>query len=429
VAYFGIQWIIYRASHSITEDAFVEAHIINIAPEMVSGQIVRFLVDENDHVQAGQLLAEIDTVPYRDKVELARSKVEGAEAELRRQEADLARVKQEVPIQIEIARRSLFAAQADEGKARESVKLTTDSVDKGILEAKAGVELAQADLVLAQQEYQRFTTLYQQDAVPLRRSQEVTRSQDAARAQKDVAAAKLALAEANRKQIDVAQQTLDAAQKTTQKALKSVDLAETGNDQIKEDELLTNVKREMVKEAQRGLASAEDELNFCQIRAPFPGVVVKRYRQLGDYTSAGTPVLSMYNPDVMYVTANLEENRLQGVAPGNAVSLDLDAFSEPFHGRVVWIDKSTGAEFALMPRNVVSGEFTKVVQRVPVRIWIEKDDRWPLLRAGLSVHVTISHGEGDPAWAEQAAREMADFEMRYNRLQPVDRKRAHGDQP
>jgi membrane fusion protein (multidrug efflux system) len=122
----------------------------------------------------------------------------------------------------------------------------------------------------------------------------------------------------------------------------------------------------------------------------------------------------MYNPDLLYVTANLEETRLRGVAPGNDVQLQLDAFEKPFRGRVVWINKSTGAQFSLMPRNVVSGEFTKVVQRVPVRIWIEKDDRWPHLRAGLSVYATIAHGQGDAAWAEQAEKELAEIEERYN---------------
>jgi membrane fusion protein (multidrug efflux system) len=123
----------------------------------------------------------------------------------------------------------------------------------------------------------------------------------------------------------------------------------------------------------------------------------------------------MYNTDLLYVTANLEETRLRGVSPGNEVELEIDAFDKPFRGRVVWIDKSTGAQFALLPRNVVSGEFTKVVQRVPVRIQIEKDDRWPLLRAGFSVTVKIAHGPGDPEWAERAAREMAEIETRYNR--------------
>jgi membrane fusion protein (multidrug efflux system) len=144
-------------------------------------------------------------------------------------------------------------------------------------------------------------------------------------------------------------------------------------------------------------------------------VIVRRYRHLGDFASAGVAVLSLYNPDLLYVTANLEETRLPGVMPGCAARLDVDAFPEPFRGRVVWVNRSTGAQFALMPRNVVSGEFTKVVQRVPVRIRFEPDDpRRSQLRAGLSVRVTIEHGEGDPAWAARASRELAEHETRYN---------------
>ena len=80
-----------------------------------------------------------------------------------------------------------------------------------------------------------------------------------------------------------------------------------------------------------------------------------------------------------------------------------------------------------MPRNVVAGEFTKVVQRVPVRIWIDKDERWPLLRAGLSAQVVISHGEGDADWARNAAKEMKQVEIRNNRPQPP--KSGPEDQP
>src|SRR5581483_9287957 len=157
---------------------------------------------------------------------------------------------------------------------------------------------------------------------------------------------------------------------------------------------------------------ARTDLRYTQIVAPFAGVVVKLYRHLGDYVPVGTPVLSIYNPELTYVTANLEETKLEGVSPGNEVRLDIDAFGEPFRGRVVWINKATGANFALVPRNISSGEFTKVVQRVPVRILIEKDDRWPQLRAGLSVTVTISHGPGDPEWASKAAAAMRDLEAK-----------------
>src|SRR4029077_755318 len=229
-----------------------------------------------------------------------------------------------------------------------------------------------------------------------------------------LAEAKLAKAEAARTRITVANRDLEVARSLVAKASKALDLAETGYDQIREVKLLVGVKKEIVKDAQIGLDSAEHQFQFTQVRAAFPGVIVKRYRSLGDFVSAGTPILSMYNPDLLYVTANLEETRLRGVAPGNSVELRLDAFDQPFKGRVVWINKSTGAQFALMPRNVVAGEFTKVVQRVPVRIWIERDDRWPLLRAGLSAQVVVAHGAGDAAWAEQAAQDMAQVEMQYN---------------
>jgi membrane fusion protein (multidrug efflux system) len=410
-----IRWTGYRGGHSITDDAFVEAHIVNVAPEMVSGRIVRFLVDENDTVERGQVLAEVDPVPYRDKVSLASAKLDSAKEELVRQQADLERLRREVPLQIEIARRSLAGALTDRSKAEESLKLTDDDVERGIDEARASLKAAKADQLLAQQEYSRFTNLYRQEAVAQRRSQEVTRSRDASQAQVDLSEAKLAKALASRTQIEVARRSLDSARIGAQKAEKQVDLSQTGNDQIRVVELLAEVKKKAVEEARRALEAAEHDLAYTTVRAPFPGVVVRRYRHLGDFASAGVAVLSMYNPELLYVTANLEETRLPGVAPGVAARLDVDAFPEPFRGRVVWVNKSTGAQFALMPRNVVSGEFTKVVQRVPVRIWVDRDDpRWPQLRAGLSVRVAITHGPGDPLWAEQAARRMAEIEGRFN---------------
>src|SRR5262245_11172517 len=411
----ALHWGYQRASHSMTDDAFVEAHIVNVAPEMVSGRIVRFLVEENDRVEQGQVLAEIDPVHYQDQVDVARSKRDTAVAELRRQEASLARLRKEVPLQIEVAKRTLAAAQADQTRAEASLALTREVVNEEIKQARAALKSAEASDLLARQEYDRYNQLFREEAVPLRKQQQVTQTRDSAREELKKAEAGLARALADLRQVDVARQTAEAARAATQKAVKGVDLADLGHDQLHEAELLTAVKKESVEDARRNLQTAETQLRFTRLLAPFPGVVVKRYRNLGDFASPGVAVLSMYNPDLLYVTANLEETRLRGVAPGNPVELHIDAFAEPFRGRVVWINKSTGAQFALMPRNVVAGEFTKVVQRVPVRIWIEKDKRWPLLRAGLSVSVAIAHGDGDAQWAEQAARELEELETRYNR--------------
>jgi membrane fusion protein (multidrug efflux system) len=407
-------WARYRGTHSITDDAFVEAHIVNVAPEIVSGRIVRFVAAENDRVAQGEVLAEVDPVPFRDRVNVAQSKHETAAAELARQRADLEKIRKDVPIQVEIAKRTYAAAEADRRRAEASLAYTIDEVEKSIDEARAALKAAHADLTLAREEYGRFTRLYEKDVSTQRRAQEVTRTHDAAQAQVDLAEARLAKALGARNQIDVARRALEAAVAASQKAAKGIDHAEVGYDQIRETELLVKVKEHTVGEARRALEAAEHDLAFTRICAPFPGVVVKRYRNLGDFASAGSPILSMYNPELLYVEANLEETRLPGVAPGNDVEIELDAFERPFRGRVLWINKSTGAQFALMPRNVVSGEFTKVVQRIAVRIQIGRDARWDQLRAGLSARVAIRHGRGDPAWAERAGRELDALETRFN---------------
>src|SRR6266511_3848451 len=144
-AYLVILWWSYLSSHSITDDAFVEAHIVNIAPEMVSGRIVRFHVEENDRVEQGQVLAEIEPIHYRDQVEQARGKLDLAAAEPKRQEAGLAKLKKEVPLQIDVAKQTLAAARTEEARARDALRLTTDEVNKTIDEAKAAVALGKAN--------------------------------------------------------------------------------------------------------------------------------------------------------------------------------------------------------------------------------------------------------------------------------------------
>src|SRR5262249_32678285 len=327
---FAWPWWSYRQRHSITEDAFVEAHIVNVAPEMVSGRIVRFLVEENDRVQQGHARAEVEPIHYRDEVEQARGKLDLADAELKRQEAGLEKLRKEIPLQIDVAQQTLAAAQTEEARASDALTLTTDEVNKTIDEGKAAVEVGNANLTLAKQEYDRWTTLAAQEASTTRRAQEATRAFDAAKAELRLADARLAKAEAARTKIAVANKDLEAARILVAKASKALDLAKTGYDQIREVELMVGVKKEMVKDAQIALDTAKHVNEFTEIRASFPGVVVKRYRNLGDYVSAGTPILSMYNPDLIYVTANLEEDRLHGVAPGNDVEITLDAFDKPF---------------------------------------------------------------------------------------------------
>src|SRR5262249_13931185 len=160
-----------------------------------------FHVAEDDRVEQGQLLAEIEPIHYRDLVEQARGKLELAEAERKRQEAGLAKLKKEVPLQIGVAEQTLAGARTEEARAKDNLKLTTDEVHKTIDEAKAAVEVAKANLKLARQEYARWTTLAAQDATTKRKAQEVTRARDAAQAELRLANARQARAEAARTRI------------------------------------------------------------------------------------------------------------------------------------------------------------------------------------------------------------------------------------
>ena len=115
VAPFAVSWVVFRFTHSITDDAFVETHVVNIAPQEVSGHLVRYLVQEHDVVATGQLLAEIDPVPYHDQVALLEAKLAVAEAQLAAAKTTLERLQVQVPREIEVAQKVLAAAKAEPG--------------------------------------------------------------------------------------------------------------------------------------------------------------------------------------------------------------------------------------------------------------------------------------------------------------------------
>jgi multidrug resistance efflux pump len=172
----AVPWLVYRFTHSITDDAFVRTHVVNIAPQEVSGHLVRYLVQEHDHVAAGQLLAEIDPVPYREQVALLQAKLGVAEAQLATAQVSLELLRAQVPRVIEVARRALAAARAEQAQAEKTLQFTTEDVAKGIHEARSDLEAARARLDLAELDHTRYATLYAKEAATQRQSQEAARS-------------------------------------------------------------------------------------------------------------------------------------------------------------------------------------------------------------------------------------------------------------
>lgn len=392
----------YRFTMSMTNDAFFESHIAHLSFQE-AGMVTKVLVEEHDEVKAGQVLAEIDQVPVTREVDEAVARRKAAEATLEFEKATLDRLEQEHPRRVAVAQKELSSAEAAVAESEALLAMTAVDVEKAVNEAKADTAALRAALINAQEEYDRQAKLFQAESTPERSLQAATRELRAAQAKVDAAQAKVERAEADRAQVEIARRSLDQKVRAKEKAAEALRLAELGDLEIEVQKRQVALRAAEVEQAARAEATVETSRRNARIVAPFDGVIVRRYRNPGDHAPLGSPVLSMYDPELVYVTAYLEEDRLEGVEPGNDVHIWVDAFSDELKGRVVWVGQATGANFSLLPRDITAGEFTKVTQRVPVRIAVERGPRWRQLRPGLSVTVAISHVPGDPEWARAEA--------------------------
>jgi membrane fusion protein (multidrug efflux system) len=392
----------YRFTTSMTNDAFVETRIVQIAPQ-VTGLLVRVNFEENDRVSAGQVIAEIDPTPRQRELDLARAKVAVAEENLRYAEATLERLEQEYPRKVAAAEQDLAVANAVLKEAQTRLEVTRVRTEKGVKEAEANVDAAKAVLTKAKDDNDRYQKLYEEKSVPQIKAEEAARSYGTARAEHTATLARLDTARAELGQIRIAEREVEANRQTVEKSNQTLELTKLIRLQIDEAKVQVRTRTAEVAEAKRAADTALTLLQYCRVIAPFDGVVVKRYRSPGDNAPIGSPVVSIYNPKLIYVTAYMEEDRLEGISPGNRTILWIDRFNRRFTGKVVWVGESSGANFALIPRDVSTGEFTKVPQRIPVRIALDPDERIARVVPGLSVTVAISHEPGDADWAAREA--------------------------
>ncbi|MFM8411963.1 MAG: HlyD family secretion protein, partial [Alphaproteobacteria bacterium] len=232
-------------------------------------------------------------------------------------------------------------------------------------------------------------------------------------------------------QVGGTNRALAASRKARLEAERRLELSRLGELEIEASRRKVAERAGQVEEARRALQLAEIELAYTEVVAPFSGIVARRWHHRGDYAHVGEPLFSLYDPSLVYVTANVPEDLLRGVAPGNPAKLDVIAWDKPFRGRVLWVGSATDAKFSLIPRDVSAGEFTWVVQRVPVRIWFEPDERFGELRPGLSVTAGIEHGPGDPAWAKATLDEEARLEQLRTKaaLEASERRRTSPAEP
>jgi membrane fusion protein, multidrug efflux system len=393
-------WIWFRLSHSITDDAFIESDMVELAAT-VGGQIVEMLVEDSQPIKRGQLLCRIDPVPYRTEVERAQAELSVQESELAASQAALKRLEARVPQQIAFAQQQLAVAGSEQRSAGHQLSQTKETTQHDVNVAQQAVQAAEANLDFARVSLERWNALAADRSVsPEERDAKQAQYANAA-AQFEQARVRLAQAKSNLVKAQMSAESADAARDRHRQAQAQLALAKQGTLDIEEAKLRIAANTRKVGAARTMLARRQADLGYTEVVSPFDGVVAKRFKFRGDYATPGVPIFTLYDTENLYVTANLEETKLQGVVPGAPVRISVDAFSGPFRGRVLWVGKATGAQFSLIPRDLSTGEFTKVIQRVPVRIAIDKDARWPELRPGLSVTVAISHRGASVAASEK----------------------------
>lgn len=367
--FYGIRFLIFSAHHVGTDDAQIGGNITTISPK-VKGQVVAVYVSENQFVHRGDKLVQLDDRDF--KVALAQAQAAYDQAVANLQASNTA-----VPQQSAMTAAQTAQAQAGISQAAGGVL----NAQERAASMRADYMAAQANAVKAANDVSRARTLASEGAI--------------AKSQLDAAQAAYVTALANR---DAAKQAIEGAQAAIGQAQAQVvgsqaqlEQAQTGTQTTEIKSAQAHVSAAQVQAAAAALANAKLQESYTKITAPVDGVVSKKSVNIGDQVSVGQPLMALADQTHLWVDANLKETQIANVRVGQPVDIMVDAFPHRvFKGKVASLSAATGATFALIPPDNASGNFTKVVQRVPVRLTIDpSSDPEHLLRQGLSVEVSI----------------------------------------
>lgn len=421
----GWRWYIHSQSHISTDDAQVEPQIYAVSSR-VAGHVLSVYVDENDPVVRGQLLVEVDPADYRVAVTQARAALEqgqraataaASEVKVTQQtggggiaeaEAAVAGARsQELMSRQELAsaRDEIASAEAAENAAEADVAMAKEEVAA----SRAAVVSAEAVAEQARKDAARIATLEAEGAVSAQQLDAAQAQSATADAAVDAASARLGAAEAAALQAraKLRQATLAVAQAHDAAAAAQAGLSQAGSgvrqaearlrsslsspEQVRVRELQAASARAQAAVAAAALKQAELDLSYTRITAPVAGLVGAKNVRRGQYVMPGTPLIGVVSQDRTYVLANYKETQLDRIRVGQRATFTVDAYPGlEFSGRVVSMSPGTGSVFSLLPPENASGNFTKVVQRVPVRILVDtKASPHRPLRVGMSVVVTV----------------------------------------
>jgi membrane fusion protein, multidrug efflux system len=354
----------YYAGWESTDDAQVDGYI-NPISSRVAGYITNVYVDDNQYVKAGTPLAQIDTKDY--EVALA-----AAQATLANDQATADASQVNVPVISVNTSSQLVSAEADVANTRAGISAS----EQQLAAAQAAVAQADANSAKAQDDVKRYRQLVDKQEIPEQLYVQAVQTANGAAAG----------VQATLANVQAAQDAVHQAQSRLAQASASVVSAQTGPQQIRIQQSRAVAATAAAHKSKTAVEQAQLNLSYTRIVAPVDGIVAKRSAQPGQYVSPGQQLMAVVPLDDIWVTANFKETQLRNMRPGNPVEIDVDAYGRTFTGHVESIAGGTGAVFSLLPPENATGNYVKVVQRVPVRLRLDKgQDPEHQLRPGMSV--------------------------------------------
>ncbi|HEY3835145.1 MAG TPA: HlyD family secretion protein [Bryobacteraceae bacterium] len=359
----------YSQTFEDTDDAFIDGHTNYISPR-ISGTITNVTVVENQFVKAGDVLAEIDPSDYQVAYERAQADLAQAQAQIRSQSPA-------VPITVTTNESSITSTQADINNAQAAIASAERDRDADL----ARLREAQANAVKAESDLNRYKSLVAKEEVSREDYDQKVAAAEAAAAQVQSIRA---MGESAAKIIDQRQAALDAVK---------VKLQQVRSNAPQELE----IRRAAIQSAQANAQAAKAQvdqallnLKYTKIIAPVSGVIGRKQLEVGMRVQPGQQLLVIVPLDDIWVTANFKESQIRRMHPGQSVKIHVDAFDKDFDGYVESLPAATGAKFSVLPPENATGNFVKVVQRLPVRIRFKSgQDPEQRLRPGMSVEPKV----------------------------------------
>jgi len=374
---------VYYHDRESTDDAQVDGHITPMASK-VYGRVSQVLVDDNQAVRAGQVLVKIDPRDYQATVDQAKAALLLAESEARSAGVDVPRTRENVLSGTFSADAQLMAAQAELARSQATYEQAQTA---DLAWAQANVEKSRANAELAKADLARY--------LPLMEKGEISKQQyDAAKANADATASALKadqerLAQAQRN-VDVAKAQVDAARARVDEAKAGVGSARANVKQVSMRAADAQAKIAKVEQARAALEAAQLNLSYTEITAPVDGVATHKQVEPGQIVQAGQGLLVVVPLQNVWVTANFKETQLKKMKPGQRAEVKVDTYGKTFSGHVDSIAGATGSVLSLLPPENATGNFVKVVQRIPVKIVLDPiPAEMAILRPGMNVDATV----------------------------------------